>query len=60
MPSSGGLLNAISFEISPVVLFAAAALELAAVPKRPDIVREMRLRGEVKKREETAVRCSSR
>lgn len=40
MPSSGGLLNAMSFEISPVVLFAAAALELAAVPKRPDIVRK--------------------
>jgi hypothetical protein len=29
-----------SFETSPVVLFAAAALELAAVPKRPDIVRK--------------------
>ena len=37
IPSSGGLLNAISFEISPVVLFAAEALELAALPKRPDI-----------------------
>ena len=39
MPSSGGLLNATSFEMSPVVLFA-AALDVAAVPKRPDIVRK--------------------
>lgn len=38
MPSSGGLLNATSFEISPVVLFAAEELELAPLPKRPDIV----------------------
>ena len=37
MLSSGGLLNAISFEISPVVLFAADALELAPLPKMPDI-----------------------
>jgi hypothetical protein len=38
MLSSGGLLNATSFEISPVVLAADVALELAALPKRPDIV----------------------
>ena len=38
MPSSGGLLNATSLEISPVVLFAAEELELAPLPKRPDIV----------------------
>lgn len=38
MPSSGGLLSAISFEISPVVLLAAEELELAPLPKRPDIV----------------------
>ena len=38
MPSSGGLLNATSFEISPVVLFAAEELELAPLPKRPDMV----------------------
>ena len=37
MLSSGGLLSAMSFEISPVVLFAAAAVELAALPNRPDI-----------------------
>lgn len=37
MLSSGGLLSAISFEISPVVLFAADALELAPLPKMPDI-----------------------
>ena len=37
MLSSGGLLSAISFEISPVVLFAAAAVELAALPNKPDI-----------------------
>ena len=37
MLSSGGLLRATSFEMSPVVLFAAAALVLAALPKRPDI-----------------------
>jgi hypothetical protein len=42
MPSSGGLLNATSFEISPVVLFAAAAFD-AALPKRPDIMLEMRV-----------------
>ena len=36
--SSGGLLSATSFEMSPVVLFAAAAFELVvALPKRPDI-----------------------
>ena len=38
MPSSGGLLNAMSFEMSPVVLFAADALELGPLPKRPDII----------------------
>lgn len=38
MPSSGGLLSAMSFEMSPVVLFAADAFELVAVPKRPDIL----------------------
>ena len=38
MPSSGGLLSATSFDISPVVLFAAEELELAPLPKRPDIV----------------------
>lgn len=38
MLSSGGLLSVTSFEISPVVLAADAALELAALPKRPDIV----------------------
>jgi len=38
MLSSGGLLNATSLEISPVVLAADVALELAALPKRPDIV----------------------
>lgn len=38
MLSSGGLLRATSFEMSPVVLFAAAALELFALPKRPDIL----------------------
>ena len=38
MPSSGGLMSATSFEMSPVVLFAADALELAAFPKRPDIL----------------------
>ncbi len=38
MPSSGGLLSATSFEMSPVVLFAAEELELAPLPKRPDIV----------------------
>lgn len=37
MPSSGGLLNATSLEMSPVVLFAADAFALAALPKRPDI-----------------------
>ena len=37
MLSSGGLLSATSFEMSPVVLFAAAAFELVALPKRPDI-----------------------
>ena len=36
MPSSGGLLNVTSLDISPVVLFAADELE--ALPKRPDIV----------------------
>ena len=38
MLSSGGLLRATSFDMSPVVLFAAAALELVALPKRPDIL----------------------
>ena len=38
MPSSGGLLNVTSLEMSPVVLFAADELELAPLPKRPDIV----------------------
>lgn len=38
MLSSGGLLNATSFDMSPVVLFAAAAPELVALPKRPDIL----------------------
>ena len=37
MLSSGGLLNATSFEMSPVVLFAADALEVAPLPKMPDI-----------------------
>lgn len=37
MLSSGGLLSVTSFEISPVVLFAADALALVALPKRPDI-----------------------
>lgn len=37
MLSSGGLLSVTSFEISPVVLFAADAFALAALPKRPDI-----------------------
>ena len=35
MLSSGGLFNATSFEISPVVLAAAVALELEELPKRP-------------------------
>lgn len=38
MLSSGGLLSAMSFEMSPVVLFAADALELVALPNSPDIV----------------------
>ena len=38
MPSSGGLLSTTSFEMSPVVLFAADVLELVALPKRPDIL----------------------
>lgn len=38
MLSSGGLFNATSLEISPVVLAADAALELAALPKRPDML----------------------
>lgn len=37
IPSSGGLLNATSFEMSPVVLFADAAFD-AALPKRPAIL----------------------
>ena len=37
MLSSGGLLSATSFEMSPVVLFAAAALAVVALPKRPAI-----------------------
>ena len=35
MLSSGGLLSATSFEMSPVVLFAADALEPAPLPKMP-------------------------
>lgn len=42
IPSSGGLLNATSFEISPVVLFADAAFD-AALLKRPDIMLELRV-----------------
>ena len=36
MPSSGGEVRTLSFEISPLVLFPEAAVAL--VPKRPDIV----------------------
>ena len=35
MLSSGGLLSATSFDMSPVVLFAADALEPAPLPKMP-------------------------
>ena len=45
MPSSGGLLSATSFEMSPVVLFAADALEVGPLPKRPDIFQGLRRRG---------------
>ena len=38
MLSSGGLLRATSFEMSPVVLFAADALEPAPLPKIPAIL----------------------
>ena len=38
MPSSGGLFNATSFDISPVVLLADEAL-VAELPKRPDIAK---------------------
>jgi len=48
MLSSGGLFNATSFEISPVVLAADVALELAALPKRPDIVEVEDLKKELK------------
>ena len=43
MPSSGGLLSATSFDMSPVVLLVEEALVVAALPKRPDILGVLRL-----------------
>ncbi len=48
MLSSGGLLSAISFEMSPVVLFAADALVLA-FPKRPDIFEGLEAKSQEKR-----------
>lgn len=45
MLSSGGLLIATSFEMSPVVLFALAALEEAALPKKDIVGRSQKLGG---------------
>jgi len=46
IPSSGGLLSAISFEISPVVLFALVVVVVDALPNRPDIAAmDVRTRG---------------
>lgn len=49
MPSSGGLLNARSFEMSPVVLFADAAFD-PVLPKGPDIMLELRVGKERRER----------
>ena len=42
MPSSGGELKGMSFEMSPLVLFPEAAAEEAVVPKRLDIVQNVK------------------